>query len=184
MKFIRALTVAALFAALFVLALPVHADCGDSDPTCLLEPPVSVEIRTDSTSGDASMTASESDALTPLKFTVPMPLPRRVEAPLVPAQPEPEGMDSIADFTTLSIPMRYQAAGDVSCGVQALGMALEPLEDVAPSSAAILDFLSEHQYLYDFGTGVEELAHAAQAFASTIGRSMICKPNSPLDVRW
>jgi len=47
----------------FIRALPVHADCGDSDPTCLLEPPVSVEIRTDSTSGDASMTASESGAL-------------------------------------------------------------------------------------------------------------------------
>jgi len=82
MKFIRALTVAALFAALFVLALPAQAGCGDGDPTCLLEPPVSVEIRTASSSGDASVTAAESGALTPLDFAVPMPLPRRVEAPL------------------------------------------------------------------------------------------------------
>jgi len=71
MKFIRALTVAALFAALFVLALPAQAGCGDGDPTCLLEPPVSVEIRTASSSGDASVTAAESGALTPLDFAVP-----------------------------------------------------------------------------------------------------------------
>ncbi len=116
MKFIRVLTAAALFAALFVLAFPVHADCGDGDPNCILEPPISVEIRTDSTSGDASVTVSESGALAPLDFAVPMPLPRRVEAPSVPAQSEPESTDSIPDFANLSIPMRYQTACDVSCG--------------------------------------------------------------------
>jgi hypothetical protein len=164
MKFIRALTVAALFAALFVLALPAHADCGDGDPTFLLEPPVSVEIRTDSTSGDASATTSESGALTPLDFAVPMPLPRRVEAPLVSAQSEFESTDSIPDVTTISIPMRYQAAGDVSCGVQALGMALDGIDGPAPTSNALLGFLQDQGMMYDFGTGVEELAHAAQNF--------------------
>jgi hypothetical protein len=164
MKFIRALTVAALFAALFVLALPVHADCGDSDPTCLLEPPISVEIRTDSTSGDASVTAAESGALTPLDFAVPMPLPRRVEAPLVSPQSEIEGTGSVPDFASLSIPMRYQAAGDVSCGVQALGMALDGIDGSAPTSNSLLDFLQDQGMMYDFGTGVEELAHAAQNF--------------------
>jgi hypothetical protein len=143
MKFIRALTVAALFAALFVLALPVHADCGDSDPTCLLEPPISVEIRTDSTSGDASVTAAESGALTPLDFAVPMPLPRRVEAPLVSPQSEIEGTGSVPDFASLSIPMRYQAAGDVSCGVQALGMALDGIDGSVPTSNSLLDFLQD-----------------------------------------
>ncbi len=164
MKFIRALTVAALFAALFVLALPVHADCGDGDPTCLLEPPISVEIRTDSTSGDASLAAAESGALVPLDFAVPMPLPRRVEAPLVSSQSEIESTDSIPDFTSLSIPMRYQTAGDVSCGVQALGMALDGIDGSAPTSNSLLGFLQDQDMMYDFGTGVEELAHAAQAF--------------------
>lgn len=164
MKFIRALTVAALFAALFVLVLPVHADCGDGDPTCLLEPPISVEIRTASTSGDASVTAAESGALTPLDFTVPMPLPRRVEAFSVSAQSEPNSTDSIPDFASLSIPMRYQAAGDVSCGVQALGMALDGIHGSAPTSHSILGFLQDQGMMYDFGTGVEELAHAAQNF--------------------
>jgi len=164
MKFIRALTVAALFAALFVLALPAQADCGDGDPTCLLEPPVSVEIRTASTSGDASVTAAESGALTPLDFAVPMPLPRRVEAPLVSAQSEIGSTDSIPDFTSLSIPMRYQATGDVSCGVQALGMALDGIDGSAPTSNSILSFLQDRGMMYDFGTGVEELAHAAQNF--------------------
>jgi hypothetical protein len=164
MKFIRALTVAALFAALFVLTLPVHADCGDGDPTCILEPPVSVEIRTDSSSGDASLTAAESGALTPLEFAVPMPLPRRVEAPLVSAPSEIESADSILDFASLSIPMRYQAAGDVSCGVQALGMALDGIDGSAPTSNSLLGFLQDQGMMYDFGTGVEELAHAAQNF--------------------
>jgi hypothetical protein len=164
MKFIRALTVAALFAALFVLALPAQADCGDGDPTCLLEPPISVEIRTDSTSGDASLTAAESGALTPLDFTVPMPLPRRVEAPSVSSYSETNSTDSIPDFTNISIPMRYQAAGDVSCGVQALGMALDGIDGSAPTSNSLLGFLQDQGMMYDFGTGVEELAHAAQNF--------------------
>ena len=167
MKFIRTLTAAALFAALFVLALPAHADCGDGDPTCLLEPPVSVEIRTASTSGDASVTAADSGALTPLDFTVPMPLPRRVEALSVSADSEPNSTDSIPDFTSLSIPMRYQAADDVSCGVQALGMALDGIDGSAPTSNSIQGFLQDQGMMYDFGTGVEELAHAAQNFGYT-----------------
>ena len=164
MKFLRALTVAAMFAALFVLAFPVHADCGDGDPRCIIEPPLSVEIRTGSTSGDASVTASKSGALTPLDFAIPMPLPRRVEALSVSAQSEPNSTDSIPDFTSLSIPMRYQAAGDVSCGVQALGMALDGFDGSAPTSTSILGFLQDQGMMYNFGTGVEELAHAAQNF--------------------
>ncbi len=164
MKSIRTLTAAALFAALFVLVLPVHADCGDGDPTCILEPPISVEIRTASTSGDASATAAESSALTPLDFTVPMPLPRRVEALSASAYSEPESTDSIPDFTSLSIPLRYQTAGDVSCGVQALGMALDGINGSAPTSSSILGFLQDQGMMYNFGTGVEELAHAAQNF--------------------
>ena len=164
MKFLRALTVAALFAALFVLVFPAHADCGDGDPRCILEPPVSREIRTASTHGDASAAAAESGAITPLDFAVPMPLPRRVEAPSVSAQSEFESTDSIPDFTTLSIPMRYQTAGDVSCGVQALGMALDGFNSSAPTSNSILGFLQDQGMMYDFGTGVEELAHAAQNF--------------------
>ena len=164
MKFIRVLTVAALFAALFVLVFPAHADCGDGDPNCLLEPPISVEIRTASTSGDASATAADSGSIAPLDFTVPMPLPRRVEAPTVSAYSEFVSTDSIPDFANLSIPMRYQTAGDVSCGVQALGMALDGINSSAPTSNSILGFLQDQGMMYDFGTGVEELAHAAQNF--------------------
>ncbi|MFA9402830.1 MAG: papain-like cysteine protease family protein, partial [Anaerolineales bacterium] len=95
---------------------------------------------------------------------VPMPLPRRVEAPLVSSQSEIKSTDSISDFTSLSIPMRYQAAGDVSCGVQALGMALDGIDGSAPTSNSLLGFLQDQDMMYDFGTGVEELAHAAQNF--------------------
>jgi len=60
--------------------------------------------------------------------------------------------------------MRYQTAGDVSCGVQALGMALDGIEGSAPTSNSLLGFLQDQGMMYDFGTGVEELAHAAQNF--------------------
>ncbi|MEE8567959.1 MAG: papain-like cysteine protease family protein, partial [Anaerolineales bacterium] len=62
------------------------------------------------------------------------------------------------------IPMRYQAAGDVSCGVQALGMALDGIDGSAPTSNSLLGFLQDQDMMYNFGTGVEELAHAAQNF--------------------
>jgi hypothetical protein len=93
-----------------------------------------------------------------------MPLPRRVEAPTVSAYSEFVSTDSIPDFANLSIPMRYQTAGDVSCGVQALGMALDGINSSAPTSNSILGFLQDQGMMYDFGTGVEELAHAAQNF--------------------
>jgi len=60
--------------------------------------------------------------------------------------------------------MRYQAAGDVSCGVQALGMALDGIDGSAPTSNSLLGFLQDQDMMYNFGTGVEELAHAAQNF--------------------
>ncbi|NIS82207.1 MAG: hypothetical protein GTO14_18825, partial [Anaerolineales bacterium] len=60
--------------------------------------------------------------------------------------------------------MRYQDPSDVSCGVQALGMAMGGLGGPAPSSNALLGFLQGEGMMYDFGTGVEELAYAAQSF--------------------
>ena len=68
------------------------------------------------------------------------------------------------DFTTIALPLRSQDPLDISCGVQALDMALNGLEGSAPSFSSILSFLQDQGMLYDFGTGVEELAHAAQNF--------------------
>ena len=79
----------------------------------------------------------------------------------VPLAPRPK---SPPNFTQLTIPMRWQQASDVSCGVQALGMAFEGLGDGSPTSPAILDFLQNQGMMYDFGTGVEELAFSAQKF--------------------
>jgi predicted double-glycine peptidase len=72
-------------------------------------------------------------------------------------------------FPKLNVPLRSQPStglgADVSCGVQALGMALSGLAgSSAPTSTALLGFLQGNGMMYDFGTGVEELAYAAQAF--------------------
>ena len=75
----------------------------------------------------------------------------------------PEGAPP-PSFSALEVPLRYQQPGDVSCGVQALGMALDGLDGAAPTSSALLGFLQGNGMMYDFGTGVEELAYAAQSF--------------------
>jgi hypothetical protein len=60
--------------------------------------------------------------------------------------------------------MRWQEPADVSCGVQALGMAFDGIGGDTPSSPSIRNFLEDQGMMYDFGTGVEELAFAAQNF--------------------
>ena len=67
-------------------------------------------------------------------------------------------------FEGLNLPMRWQDPSDPSCGVQALGMALDGLGGSAPSSNSLWSFLEGRGMTYAFGTGVEELAHAAQSF--------------------
>jgi len=67
-------------------------------------------------------------------------------------------------FKTLDLRLRQQSPGDVSCGVQALGMALNGLDGAGPTSNSLLAYLEAQGYLYEFGTGVEELAAAALHF--------------------
>ncbi len=90
-----------------------------------------------------------------------MPLPRVV--PVRAAQ----GARPPAPVDPLPVPMRYQDPADgtdVSCGLQALGMALDGLGGSAPTSASMADLLGRAGMLYEYGTGVEELAFAAQSF--------------------
>ena len=90
-----------------------------------------------------------------------MPLPRVV--PVRAAQ----GARPPAPVVSLPLPMRYQNpadAGDESCGLQALGMAFDGLGGAAPTSASMTDLLSRAGMLYEYGTGVEVLAIAAQSF--------------------
>ena len=70
--------------------------------------------------------------------------------------------------TALGVPLKLQPANgvDVSCGVQALGMALDFLalttEDETPTSAEMLSQLAAEGLLCDHGTGIEELAYIAR----------------------
>ena len=91
--------------------------------------------------------------LSPVEITVHVLAPAFVE-------PAPIG----ASFEAIAVPVRYQSPDDVSCGVQALGMALDGLPGVAPTSGAMLGLLQDNGMMYDYGTGVEELAYAAQSF--------------------
>ncbi|MCK5634638.1 MAG: SH3 domain-containing protein, partial [Anaerolineales bacterium] len=159
MKANSRIIIAAILAvgAICALAFPAIAGCPEDDPACKLIPPESREVRVSSSEADLDFSeAYLSHALAP----IPMPPPTLL-------QPITGVIGSISlapEFTTIALPLRHQDSADVSCGAQALGMALEPLEGAAPSSAAILEFLRQHDYLYSFGTGVEELALTAQEF--------------------
>jgi hypothetical protein len=69
---------------------------------------------------------------------------------------------------TLAVPQRSQAVESVNCGPAALGMALDYLvrvgEPPIPSTLELSAFLSARGLMYEWGTGVEELAFAARHF--------------------
>ncbi|HSB88883.1 MAG TPA: C39 family peptidase, partial [Anaerolineales bacterium] len=156
MVVLRSTALAAILAAMFVL--PVTAqDCGED---CLPLPPSSVQVDVDPAIGQAhTQDVAAPGVLMPLEPIVSMPAP--------PAQVVPLGGNpstGAPSFPKLSVPVRYQDSGDVSCGVQALGMALSAGGGSTPTSSALLGFLQSNGMMYDFGTGVEELAFAAQSF--------------------
>jgi len=161
MKGKRTFSYLALLGLLMALVIPLAAaadGCPPENPNCRIEPPQSIQVNANPMHADGSpVELPEPGMLAPQ--LIPMPLPPRIE-PL----PLQAGEDSGPSFDTLSIPMRHQDPDDVSCGVQALGMALDGLDGSAPSSTALLSFLEDNDMLYDFGTGVEELAFAAQSF--------------------
>ena len=151
---------AAALAALIVS--PTWADCSAEDPACLPQPPDSVEVNPEPATGDGAFgQVSSPGLLTPLEAVIPMHL-HAVE--VVPLAGDTSAGASAPVFTGLDVPMRYQDPGDVSCGIQALGMALDGLGGGAPESSAMLGFLQSKGMMYYFGTGVEELAYAAQSF--------------------
>ncbi len=153
----------ALAAAFLGLSVPASAQCGEGDQDCPLAPPQSQQIATHNQGGilyAAPVSPPSSPGtfqLEPIAFVEPVALPgtRTGDSPGVPS------------FERIPVRLRTQDPADVSCGVQSLGMALEALNGRAPSSAALLGFLLENNYLYDFGTGVEELALAARSFGYT-----------------
>src|SRR3990170_2427597 len=174
MRLLGLTLLAAVLAA--VLVLPAAAqDCVPNDPappgetsdsgnpaSCLPLPPSSVEVSTHAGSSAADLTDLGSPGvLVPLEAIIPMPL-HAVE--VVPLAGDSSAGANAPVFSGLDVPMRYQDPGDVSCGIQALGMALDGLGGGAPESSAMLGFLQSKGMMYDFGTGVEELAYAAQSF--------------------
>ena len=152
---------AAILAACLLLVPDAQAGCVPGEGECPLEPPQSEEVNPDP-GGSTSLLAGEvAHPGSALPVVLAMPLPRVVPARAV------QGVQPPAPVVALPVPMRYQDpadGGDVSCGVQALGMALDGLGGAAPTSGAITDLLQRAGMLYSFGTGVEELAFAAQAY--------------------
>ena len=150
----RSLGVAAALAAVFVLPAAA-AGCLPGDPACVPAPPSSIQVNPDpALAGGAITDVGAVGSLVPLEFV--LPAPAVAVEPLAPA--------SVPSFPTLSLPLRYQDPSDASCGVQALGMALSAIPGSPPTSPALLGFLQGNGMMYDFGTGVEELAFAAQSF--------------------
>jgi hypothetical protein len=169
MRILRALIAAALTAALLVLTLPASADeCPADDPDCHLSPLQSRQVNpfpSSSSIGEWSEFDGNSTQLV-TDFTIPTSLGSPAGDPIfVEPAPLPSGSGAPA-FDRLDLRMRYQAPDptDATCGVQALGMALDGLGAPGPASSALLDYLQNNRMTYGFGTGVEELAFAAQSF--------------------
>ena len=160
MRLVRLLLWAAVLAALLFAGVPAAAgsgDCPPTDPACLPVPPGSIQVNPDPLSASGAPAGVEAPGiLMPVEAVLPMPAPQIAVAPL----DEKTG----PSFSSLSVPLRFQDPSDVSCGVQALGMALDALPGGPPTSSALLGFLQGNGMMYDFGTGVDELAYAAQSF--------------------
>ncbi|MGD8850080.1 MAG: papain-like cysteine protease family protein, partial [Anaerolineales bacterium] len=146
-------------AALVLMTAVVYADCDEGEDGCPLIPPQSRQVVTSRHAGEDSSSADAYNRpVQPVPLTMPLPVN------LDPVMLSPSVEEPQADFIQIEIPLRVQDPSDASCGVQALGMALDGLSIESPSSEAIFKFLSSNDYLYEFGTGAEELALAAQSF--------------------
>ncbi len=71
------------------------------------------------------------------------------------------------DPQTLDVPLRTQDPETVFCGPTSLGMAFDFLQKQSanhqpPATSDLIQFMKSKNLLYDFGTGVEELAYAAR----------------------
>jgi hypothetical protein len=68
----------------------------------------------------------------------------------------------------LDVPQRNQTVGELSCGPAALGMALDYLSREQntniPSTEQLRTFLYNRELMYEWGTGVEELAFGARHY--------------------
>ncbi|HET7010461.1 MAG TPA: C39 family peptidase [Anaerolineales bacterium] len=162
MSNLRHMIEAASIAALLLLMGPggaaaANSGCPPTDPECLPAPPGSVEINPYPEMGASELVGVDpAGAFVPVEAVIPMPLAR--------VDVEATNTSSVPAFPSLAVPLRHQDPSDVSCGVQALGMALSALPGAAPASPALLGFLQGNGMMYEFGTGVEELAFAAQSF--------------------
>ena len=94
--------------------------------------------------------------------------PAEVESPgLIGLAPQiPSG--AAGELVQLAVPQRYQEPDDPTCGAAALGMALEFLSltegGSVPDTDTLTKDLDASGFLYDTGTGVEELAYLARAY--------------------
>jgi hypothetical protein len=67
----------------------------------------------------------------------------------------------------LSVPLRTQEEGSVECGAASLGMlfdyfAAKDPANRAPSNEELVDYMEGNNLIYEWGTGVEELAYTAR----------------------
>lgn len=152
MRLMRVILAAILvIAALALVAGPAGADCPDGQD-CPLEAPQSREV------SRAPEPAADLAAIPDPAGVIPMPLPVRLEVGL-----GGEG-GAIPAIERLRVPLLRQGAEEVTCGAYALAMALSGLPGAPPSAEAILEHLRAQGWLYEFGTGVEELAATAAHF--------------------
>ncbi len=105
---------------------------------------------------------SDSFSAADLQIPVLIQQPRYIEVgPLSTQEP-------ISFSRNLAVPLRSQGVGDKTCGLATLGMAMEFIDmgssDGPPTQQQLVSFLTRQDLLYQWGTGVQELAYAAREF--------------------
>jgi len=141
---------------LIFTAFTPHAASAEGEPTPEpVQPPWITGQNTEVTTGSEPAIASEPAGVV-------------VDSPeLVGLAPQDEVALS-GKLVQLAVPQRTQDPDDPTCGAAALGMALEFLSltegGEAPDTAALIKDLDASGFLYQTGTGVEELAALARSY--------------------
>jgi hypothetical protein len=135
---------------------------GDPTPTPQpIQPPLITGHNTRVTTGSGAESELESSGMAES-------YPLGIDSPgLIDLAPQ-DDTAMAGELVQLAVPQRYQDPNDPTCGAAALGMALEFLslseDGSVPDSVTLIKDLESSGFLYDTGTGVEELAYLARAY--------------------
>ena len=153
----RHLSILSLLSILLIFAaLTPHSALAEGEPTPEpVQPPWITGQNTEVSTGSAPESEVEPSGVV-------------IDSPELVGLAPQEGAIPAGELVQLAVPQRYQDPDDPTCGAAALGMALEFLSlsegGKAPDTNTLIQDLDASGFLYDTGTGVEELATLARTY--------------------